>query len=402
MGVFTDYLFAPADPGAVLDTLADERTRLVTLTITGSGYPTGGEPDPQDPDVVADVERPGQPGTAFGYIVEGLDRRRRAGLAPFTVLSCDNMQNNGATTRAAVVGTARLRDPELADWIEAAGRLPEQHGGPDHAGDDRRRPRDGGAGARAGGPVAGGHRAVLAVDRRGQLLQRPAAAGAGRCAVRPQGGAVRGDEDADAQRRPLRAGLPRAPRRLRHERRGDGRPARARRHRRLPAGGIGVAAHGAGDRPGGLPADPAGAVQQPADQRPAGPAVPARLDQGAGIRAAVPATGAGPGPAARPPRARPRVLDAVPARRGPRRAPIEIEDDLADRLRPLAVSGGTDPRPLLSEQDVFGCLSNDVRLAAELEHALQLLERGPHHAAAATGGPPPLRRRTGEEDTCVA
>jgi fructuronate reductase/mannitol 2-dehydrogenase len=83
-------------------------------------------------------------------------------------------------------------------------------------------------------------------------------------------------------------------------------------------------------------------------------------------------------------------------------APFEIEDDLADRLRPLAVSGGTDPRPLLSEQDVFGCLSNDVRLAAELEHALQLLERGPRHAAAAVARTAVAASETGEEDTCVA
>ena len=83
-------------------------------------------------------------------------------------------------------------------------------------------------------------------------------------------------------------------------------------------------------------------------------------------------------------------------------AAIEIEDDLAGRLQPLAVSGGTDPRPLLFEQDVFGSLSNDVRLAKELEHALQLLERGPHHAAAATGRATPGASEDSEEDTCVA
>jgi fructuronate reductase/mannitol 2-dehydrogenase len=82
--------------------------------------------------------------------------------------------------------------------------------------------------------------------------------------------------------------------------------------------------------------------------------------------------------------------------------PIAIEDQLADRLQPLAVSGGTDPRPLLSEQDVFGSLSNDVRLAAELEHALRLLERGPRHAAAAVARTAVAASETGEEDTCVA
>jgi mannitol-1-phosphate/altronate dehydrogenase len=49
--------------------------------------------------------------------VEGLDRRRRAGLPPFTVVSCDNMHRNGEAARSAVVGFARLRDEVLARWI---------------------------------------------------------------------------------------------------------------------------------------------------------------------------------------------------------------------------------------------------------------------------------------------
>ncbi|MFL6065098.1 MAG: mannitol dehydrogenase family protein [Friedmanniella sp.] len=123
IGSVVRYLYAPDDPEAVLATLADEKTRLVTLTITGSAYPVG-DVDPGDALVRADVESPGAPGTAFGYVVEGLDRRRRAGLRPFTVLSCDNMQHNGESTRRAVLSTARLRDPELASWIEAEVAFP--------------------------------------------------------------------------------------------------------------------------------------------------------------------------------------------------------------------------------------------------------------------------------------
>lgn len=120
VGVMVDYHFAPEDPARVLDLLTDERTRMVSLTITGSGYrlsPSSGAFDADDVDIQADLRCPERPRTVFGYLVEALDRRRRAGLPPFTVVSCDNMHRNGDAARAAVVGFARLRDEVLARWI---------------------------------------------------------------------------------------------------------------------------------------------------------------------------------------------------------------------------------------------------------------------------------------------
>ena len=71
-----------------------------------------------------DLAHPEDPRTAFAYIVEGLRRRRDAGAAPFTVLSCDNLQGNGDYARQAVVGFARLTDPELATWIDTSVTFP--------------------------------------------------------------------------------------------------------------------------------------------------------------------------------------------------------------------------------------------------------------------------------------
>ena len=79
---------------------------------------------PRTPSVVHDLAHPDHPRTAFAYVVEGLRRRRDAGVAPFTVLSCDNLQGNGDYARQAVVGFARLVDPELADWIDATVAFP--------------------------------------------------------------------------------------------------------------------------------------------------------------------------------------------------------------------------------------------------------------------------------------
>jgi len=123
VGSLTRYLYAPDDPEAVLAAMTDERTRVVSLTITGTGYRVDahtGEFDADDPHIARDLEDPGTPETVFGYVVEALSRRRAAGLPPFTVLSCDNMQSNGAAARTAVVSFARLRDDDadLAGWIE--------------------------------------------------------------------------------------------------------------------------------------------------------------------------------------------------------------------------------------------------------------------------------------------
>src|SRR4051794_1033680 len=99
VGILTRYLYAPEDREAVLCAMADERTRLVTLTITSAGYMVDlntGALDVASATVAHDLAHPHRPCSAVGLIVEALHRRRRLGLTPFTVLSCDNVTRNGA------------------------------------------------------------------------------------------------------------------------------------------------------------------------------------------------------------------------------------------------------------------------------------------------------------------
>jgi mannitol 2-dehydrogenase len=120
VGSVLEYLFGPDDPEAVYARLCDPHVRVVTLTVTEGGYlknAATGRFDVDGPDVTHDVQHLDAPHTAFAYIVEALRRRRDAGLEPFTVLSCDNLQGNGTVARQAVVGLANLVDPALADWI---------------------------------------------------------------------------------------------------------------------------------------------------------------------------------------------------------------------------------------------------------------------------------------------
>ena len=108
------------DPATVIRTLADPAIRIVSLTITEGGYfidPASGVFDPQHPQILADGSTPDDPKTVFGLMVAGLNRRRQAGIAPFTVMSCDNVPHNGVVARNAVVGLAELSDPELSQWI---------------------------------------------------------------------------------------------------------------------------------------------------------------------------------------------------------------------------------------------------------------------------------------------
>jgi mannitol 2-dehydrogenase len=121
VGSIASYHYAPNDSAAVRAALADPQTRIVSLTITHNGYfldPVTGEFDAAHPDVRADLVASNCYATAWAYLAEALDRRRRAGIAPFTVLCCDNVPDNAQATRTALVSFAALRDPGLARWID--------------------------------------------------------------------------------------------------------------------------------------------------------------------------------------------------------------------------------------------------------------------------------------------
>lgn len=126
-GPMIDYLPIEDGCAALIHAMADARIRIVALTVTEGGYyidPATGGLDGAHPDILHDVARPDAPRTAFGAMVAALRLRRAAGLAPFSGLSCDNLRGNGAILRQTVVGLARMRDPGLADWIEAEGAFP--------------------------------------------------------------------------------------------------------------------------------------------------------------------------------------------------------------------------------------------------------------------------------------
>jgi len=111
---------AKHDPSHLIAGMADPTTRIVSLTVTEKGYchtPQTGELNADHPDIVHDLAHPDAPRSAPGFIVAALARRRAAGIASFTVLSCDNLSANGHTAKRILTQLASLRSPEFGKWI---------------------------------------------------------------------------------------------------------------------------------------------------------------------------------------------------------------------------------------------------------------------------------------------
>lgn len=127
IGSVKGVLVATDDPAALAAALAHGDVALVTLTVTEKGYcmdPATGTLLTGDPAVASDIANIDAPKTAPGFLVAGLKARKAAGLKPFTVLSCDNLPDNGVRTRQGVLAMAREIDRDLADWIAAEGAFP--------------------------------------------------------------------------------------------------------------------------------------------------------------------------------------------------------------------------------------------------------------------------------------
>nr|WP_318381790.1 mannitol dehydrogenase family protein [uncultured Enterobacter sp.] len=123
VGVVKRALHAQVDGlETVLAAMCEPQVAIVSLTITEKGYchsPATGQLMLDHPFIVADLQNPHQPKSAPGVIVEALARRKAAGLPAFTVMSCDNMPENGHVMRNVVSAYARAVDAGLADWIDA-------------------------------------------------------------------------------------------------------------------------------------------------------------------------------------------------------------------------------------------------------------------------------------------
>jgi fructuronate reductase len=127
VGAVKELVTATDTPGLVLERLASPRTRLVTLTVTEKGYclTPAGDLDLDHPDIAFDLGRPAAPRSAVGWLVEGLRVRRAASAPAPSVVSCDNLTDNGGKLGRAVAALAEAQgDADLSAWLQDHVRFP--------------------------------------------------------------------------------------------------------------------------------------------------------------------------------------------------------------------------------------------------------------------------------------
>jgi fructuronate reductase len=120
-------LMATTQRAKLLSALGSSRTHVVTLTVTEKGYclGTNGDLDLAHVEIAHDLEHPGEPSSAIGWLAAGLEERYRSHRRPLTIISCDNLQSNGAKLQRAVTAFVQRSRPELLPWLLANVTYPQ-------------------------------------------------------------------------------------------------------------------------------------------------------------------------------------------------------------------------------------------------------------------------------------
>ncbi|ASW73044.1 mannitol dehydrogenase [Chryseobacterium piperi] len=121
IGSLNELIWGIEDPKAVIDKIAEDSVKIISLTITEGGYNLDKETNEfnlNDEEIQHDLKNPSAPKTVFGFIAEGLRQRKNKGVGGLTILSCDNLQHNGDTAKKAFTAFIEAQDQDLAAWVK--------------------------------------------------------------------------------------------------------------------------------------------------------------------------------------------------------------------------------------------------------------------------------------------
>lgn len=122
IGAIQELIAGYENPKAVIDKIGDSAIKIISLTITEGGYNLDKETGNfilENEKIQHDLKNPENPTTVFGFIAQGLRKRKALGNGGVTILSCDNLQHNGNTAKKAFTTFIKAQDSALATWVEA-------------------------------------------------------------------------------------------------------------------------------------------------------------------------------------------------------------------------------------------------------------------------------------------
>lgn len=111
VGAVREVLVARGDQAGVIARIAAPAARIVSFTVTEKGYCRAA-------DGALDFVAAGQ-GSFYPLLAGALRARREAGLAGLTLLSCDNLADNGRQLARLLGEYLDRADPALRRWFEA-------------------------------------------------------------------------------------------------------------------------------------------------------------------------------------------------------------------------------------------------------------------------------------------
>lgn len=127
IGAVLDTLVGPENPAALVAQMAADNIKIISLTITEKGYchdPATGNLNLNHPDIIHDLAHLDKPVSAIGFLVSALKQRFDNNQKAFTLLSCDNLPNNGEVLEKVVCQFAEKIAPAFAQWIKTNATFP--------------------------------------------------------------------------------------------------------------------------------------------------------------------------------------------------------------------------------------------------------------------------------------